>query len=86
MRWVGWYRRRESEPWTRAVEAPTLEEASRKLTAASKALNLRNTNFILTGGAYPNIGAKQLDRFLDLPAMSVEPAATAPAVDREECA
>jgi hypothetical protein len=60
--WIGWYRRRESDPWTRAVEAPTLEEASRKLTAATKGMKLRNTNFILTGGGYPAVGVRPTEK------------------------
>jgi hypothetical protein len=62
MAWIGWYRRRESEPWTGAVEAPTLEEASRKLTAATKGMKLRSTDYILTGGGYPAVGPKAKEK------------------------
>ncbi len=51
--WVGWWRRREGEPWQRGSEGATLEEAAAKLTAATKGRRIRNTNYYLTGGGVP---------------------------------
>jgi hypothetical protein len=51
MRWVGWYRRRESEPWIRSVEGETLDECARLLDKATRGLRIKNVNQIMTGGA-----------------------------------
>jgi hypothetical protein len=58
MKWIGWYRLRESSPWRRACEAPTLEECSRRLSAATKGRRIKNTDFIMTGGGYPAVGVR----------------------------
>jgi hypothetical protein len=62
MRWYGWYRRRESEPWTRAVEAESLDACARLLDKATKGLRIKNINQIMTGGGYPNVGARPKEK------------------------
>jgi hypothetical protein len=62
MRWVGWYRRREGEPWQRACEGDTLAQCSRRLTEATRQMNLRSINYFMTGGAVPNLGVKQKEK------------------------
>jgi hypothetical protein len=53
MRWVGWFRRREGSPWQRACEGDTLEQCSRRLDEATRKLNLRSTDYFMTGGHPP---------------------------------
>jgi hypothetical protein len=53
--WFGWYRRREGETWNNACRAATLEECSRRLTRATRGMRLRNTDYCMTAGGYPNI-------------------------------
>lgn len=62
MRWVGWWRRREGEPWQRACEADSLDECSRKLNAATKGLRIKDVNLMMTGGGYPLIGGTKNEK------------------------
>jgi hypothetical protein len=53
MRWTGWFRLDERSPWQRAAEADDLHECARRLSTATRGLNLRNTDEAITGGASP---------------------------------
>jgi hypothetical protein len=53
--WVGWWRRREGDPWTRAGTGATLDECARRLTRATRGMRLRNADEVMTGGGYPNV-------------------------------
>jgi hypothetical protein len=62
MRWYGWYRRRESGQWIRAVEAESLEVCARLLDKATKGLRIKSINQIMTAGGYPAIGARPTEK------------------------
>ena len=49
--WVGWYR--TGARWRRACQGATLDECARRLDAATRSMNIRNTDVIMTGGGYP---------------------------------
>jgi hypothetical protein len=53
MRWVGWYRPKESAPWRRACEAESLGECASLLNEATRKMNLRSVNYFMTGGHPP---------------------------------
>jgi hypothetical protein len=55
MSWVGWWRRREGEPWNRGAAGATLNECARRLAKATRGMKLRNTDEVMTAGGYPNI-------------------------------
>jgi len=58
MQWYGWYRRRENDQWTKAVEAESLDACAKLLDKATKGLRIKSINQIMTGGGYPAVGAK----------------------------
>ena len=42
--WAGWYRLTARSPWRRACQGATLAECSRRLTEATRSMNIRNTD------------------------------------------
>ena len=58
MRWYGWRRRRESEPWIKAVEADSLDACARLLDKATNGLRIKSINQIMTGGGYTRVVTK----------------------------
>jgi hypothetical protein len=57
-RWVGWWRKTGASRWQRAVEADTIGEAARALTAFLRErglADLDNRDQIITGGGEPRI-------------------------------
>jgi hypothetical protein len=62
MRWVGWYRTTDSAPWRRASEGESLSECARALDKATQGLRIRNRNYIMTGGGYPQTAQTEARR------------------------
>ena len=61
MTWTGWYRLRPGLPWKRACQADSLSECARRLNAATRNMKIRSTDYIMTGGGYPQVGAPQTE-------------------------
>jgi hypothetical protein len=53
MNWVGWFRRHRTAKWEKACEAATIGECAKLLTEKTRSMRLKNSDTILTGGAYP---------------------------------